>query len=779
MDTSEVRSKHRFDEVALDRYLSENIDEFPKTSSKLLVRQYNSGQSNPTFYLKKGDHEFVMRKKPPGNLLKGAHQVDREYGIQLALSKARFPVPKMVHLCRNASVIGQEFYIMEHVEGQIFRDIYSLQDVPISERKNYYYALIATLAKLHKINFHRVGLAGYGKIGGYRQRQINTWTKQYRGSNKQGNLPDIPEMEELIVWLNANIPSDPERTSIVHGDYRLDNMIFHPTKPKVVAVLDWELSTLGDPICDLAYTLIPYHWPVDVPSPFGNIDLQSLEGIPKEETLLKLYSEQAGFRFPLPHWDFYIALSFFKLAAIGQGILARYIMGNASAENSERYGEITKGLARAGLSLAKRSSMTPSVSTSLTSASEIIPVLSPQPLSEKARDTLQQVKDFIKNVVMPNETVFLQQHSEASTPWYNPPIMEEMKAKAKKQGLWNLFLPAESGFTQLEYAYMAEQMGWSPIASEVFNCSAPDTGNMEVLHLYGNDAQKEKWLRPLLDGTIRSCFGMTEPQVASSDATNMECTIKRDGNEYVINGRKWWTSGAGNPNCKFSIVMGKTGGEGTPRHKQHSMIIVPLDTPGVQKVRALRVFGNLDAPHGHFEIKFENVRVPVENLILGEGRGFEIAQGRLGPGRIHHCMRLIGLAERALEMACSRAFSRRAFRRHLAEMGVVQHQIAECRIAIEQARLLTLKAAHLIDLHGTKKARKEVAMIKIVAPRMGCNVIDTAIQIHGGGGVSNDFPLAAFYAGARSLRIADGPDEVHLSQVALRELKEQMDKAKL
>ncbi|PIK62710.1 putative acyl-CoA dehydrogenase family member 11 isoform X2 [Apostichopus japonicus] len=630
MDTTAVRSKHKFNEVSLDRYLTEQVADYPRSTSPLVVRQYTSGQSNPTFYLKKDEKEYVMRKKPPGKLLKGAHQVDREFRIQSSLSKAVYPVPKMVTLCQDHAVVGQDFYIMEHVKGRIFRDI-TLQEMPPNERKHYYYAMIAALAKLHSVNFRRIGLGNYGKIGGYRQRQIATWTKQYRASNKQGSLDDIPEMEELITWLNANNPKDAEKTTIVHGDFRLDNMIFHPTKSKVLAVLDWELSTLGDPLTDLAYSLISYHWPTDVPSPFGNSgdqDFDALEGIPKEEVLLKLYSQYAGVPYPIPNWDFYIALSFFKLAAISQGVLARFIIGNASAENADLYGQVTKGLAMAGVAVIqsckisvatalrraerfmkkilvvsrqidckqdgiKEGQARPPSVLSLTAASEIIPVLSTQPLSEKARDTLQKVKDFLKEEVFPNERVYFDQLQESSDLWSEPPIMEEMKAKAKSQGLWNLFLPSESGFGQLEYAFMAEEMGRSPIAPQVFNCSAPDTGNMEVLHLYGSKDQQQKWLRPLLDGTMRSSFGMTEPQVASSDATNMECSIEREGDSYVVNGRKWWSSGAGHPNCKFSIVMGRTGGEGTPRHKQHSMIIVPLDTPGVTKVRALQVFGNV------------------------------------------------------------------------------------------------------------------------------------------------------------------------------------------
>lgn len=376
-------------------------------------------------------------------------------------------------------------------------------------------------------------------------------------------------------------------------------------------------------------------------------------------------------------------------------------------------------------------------------------------------------------VVYPNERVYTEQLNHGKSRWRIPPVMEEMKAKAKEQGLWNLFLPESeygAGLTNLEYAPLCEIMGRSPIAPEVFNCNAPDTGNMEVLARYGSPEQKEKWLKPLLEGKIRSCFSMTEPDVASSDATNVEGRIEKDGDTYVLTARKWWSSGAGDPRCKVAIFMGKTNPD-APKHEQQSMILVPLDTPGVKIHRMLPVFGYDDAPHGHGEIEFDRVRVPASNLIWGEGKGFAIAQGRLGPGRIHHCMRLIGAAERALELMCKRVQERKAFGKKLADQGVIREWIANSRIEIEQARLLTLKAAHMMDTVGNKKARAEIAMIKVVAPNMAQRVIDRAIQAHGAAGVSEDFPLAASWAAARTLRLADGPDEVHRNAIAKLELK--------
>ncbi len=401
--------------------------------------------------------------------------------------------------------------------------------------------------------------------------------------------------------------------------------------------------------------------------------------------------------------------------------------------------------------------------------------------SPKTQALQAKLKQFMADHIYPAEQAYFDEiaaNTRAGKRWTPLQTIERLKPLAQAQGLWNLFLPVDSaaasgyegaGLTNQEYAPLAEIMGSVPWASEVFNCSAPDTGNMETIARYGSEENKARWLKPLLEGKFRSSFAMTEPDVASSDATNIETRIERVGDEYLINGRKWWTSGAGDPRCAIYIVMGKTDPQAA-RHSQQSMVLVPANTPGVTVVRPLNVFGYDDAPHGHMEVLFENVRVPVGNVLLGEGRGFEIAQGRLGPGRIHHCMRLIGLAERALELMCKRASVRIAFGKPIAAQSVTLERIANARCKIDMARLLTLKAAWMMDVAGNKFARNEIAMIKVVAPNMACEVIDWAIQVHGGGGVSDDFPLAYFYACARTLRFADGPDEVHRAAIAKWEL---------
>ena len=397
--------------------------------------------------------------------------------------------------------------------------------------------------------------------------------------------------------------------------------------------------------------------------------------------------------------------------------------------------------------------------------------------SERTMKLRREVEEFMDANIYPNEDLYYEQLNEGESRWETPPILEELKVKARAAGLWNMFLPESergAGLTNMEYTPLCEIMGKVHFAGEVFNCSAPDTGNMETIERYGTEEHKKQWLEPLLNGEIRSAFAMTEPAVASSDAMNIESRIERDGDEYVLNGRKWWTSGIGDPRCKIIIFMAKNDPKADP-YKQQSMILVPTDTPGIKVHRMLTVMGYDDAPHGHGEVEFKDVRVPVSNMLLGEGRGFEIAQGRLGPGRIHHCMRLIGVAERALELMCKRATQRTTWGKTLAERGVTQERIAQARIDIEMHRLLVLKAAYMMDTVGNKAARQEIAMIKVAAPNMALNIIDNAMQLHGGGAMSQEFPLAYMWARARALRFADGPDEVHRQQIARLELRAQQN----
>ena len=398
--------------------------------------------------------------------------------------------------------------------------------------------------------------------------------------------------------------------------------------------------------------------------------------------------------------------------------------------------------------------------------------------NDKTKELIARVEAFMDAHIYPSESVYAEQmEAFGENRWQVPAILEELKEKAKAEGLWNLFLPESErgyGLTNVEYAPLCEIMGRVGFAAEVFNCSAPDTGNMEVLERYGNDRHKKEYMEPLLEGKIRSAFLMTEPAVASSDATNIETRIERDGDEYVINGRKWWSSGVGDPRCSIAIVMGKTNPD-APLHQQQSQVLVPLDSPGIEIVRMLPVFGFDDAPHGHAEVVLKDVRVPAENLLLGEGRGFEIAQGRLGPGRIHHCMRTIGVAERALEKMCTRLLTRTAFGKRIADHSVWEQRIAEARTNIEMTRLLTMKAAYMMDTVGNKVAKSEIAQIKVAGPRIALQVIDDAIQAHGGGGVTKDFGLAKMYAGIRTLRLADGPDEVHNRTIARLEMKKYQD----
>eukprot|EP00602_Paraphysomonas_sp_CaronLab_P009780 CAMPEP_0185026830 /NCGR_PEP_ID=MMETSP1103-20130426/11335_1 /TAXON_ID=36769 /ORGANISM="Paraphysomonas bandaiensis, Strain Caron Lab Isolate" /LENGTH=698 /DNA_ID=CAMNT_0027560545 /DNA_START=514 /DNA_END=2610 /DNA_ORIENTATION=- len=689
-----------------------------------------------------------------------------------------------------------------------------------------YFNLIDTLARIHAVDVDAVGLESFGKrventdqaaTKGYIARQIKTWTRQYKATETE----NIPSMDYLIENLPRMLPTSAEPTScLVHGDYRVDNVLYKPDSDEVAAVLDWELSTLGDGLADLAYLSLCYHLSPENGFMKGlkGLDITSL-GIPSLNEAVDIYCRQLDIYTPgEPHLtandtrqilDYYLAFSLFRCTAILQGVYKRSLMGNASAANANEALEFAKLSALMGEELLMKYSKSIektsvggafSATKPLQQASaETIPnrggvndlsdirgidlFVGTGLLSSRAVDTIRKLKSFINENVMPRENEIAMAGYEGNDRWQPSPVLEELKLKARGEGLWNMFLPKETdngkfgaGFTNLEYAIMAELTGHSLIAPEVFNCSAPDTGNMEVLARYGSKEQQEAFLNPLLEGKIRSCFAMTEPSVASSDATNMEATVRVDGDDVVLNGTKWWISGAMDPRCKVAIFMGRTHGDlsSVPPHKRHSMVLVPMDAPGIEIIRPMRVMGYDDAPHGHADMKFTDVRVPKSNIILGEGRGFEIAQGRLGPGRIHHCMRIIGAAERALQLMCLRATQRVAFGKSLAEQGTIRTDIANSRVEIDQARLLCLNASHRMDVYGNKIAKDDIAAIKIVAPRMAKAVIDRSMQAHGAMGLSQDTPLAHFWTWARILQLADGPDEVHLTALAKSEIRTQV-----
>jgi alkylation response protein AidB-like acyl-CoA dehydrogenase/aminoglycoside phosphotransferase (APT) family kinase protein len=762
-----VRQGQGFDKTSLENYLKNSVSVFKGPIVEVL--QFKGGQSNPTFYFKdSAGREYVLRKKPYGKLLPSAHMVEREYRIINALNKTDVPVPKTYVLCTDNAVIGTAFYVMEYVRGRILRDI-MLEECSPEERTAIYKSMADTLAKIHNVDFKAIGLGDYAPTEKYFERQTARWSQQYLSSKTK----EIPSMNKLIEYLPKNVPKENEEVTIVHGDYRLDNLIYHPTEPRVLAVLDWELSTLGHPYADLAYNCMPYQlprFPAKVAlNGFGEFDFKK-NGIPTQDEYVALYCKLRH-KSSIPNLSYYVAFGLFRMSAILQGVYKRALQGNASSADGKAVGSFAEWFADRAWEIVNS---TDSLSIDLALFN----------FSDRVKKVRREVEEFMEQHIYPNEKKIEHEINNRQNRWQVIPLVEELKEKAKQKGLWNLFLPHAThgapGFSNLEYAIICEVTGRSAdIAPEIFNCNAPDTGNMEVLENYGNAEQKKQWLEPLLRGEIRSCFGMTEPAVASSDATNISCEAKREGDEYVINGRKWWITGAGHPNCKIMILMAKTGDKTVARHKQHSMILVPMDTPGVKIVRPLTVFNYDDAPYGHCEISLENVRVPIKNVILGEGRGFEIAQGRLGPGRIHHCMRMIGLAERALEAMVKRIHSRTTFGKKIAHHGKIMHDVATSRIEIDQARLLTLKAAHAMDLFGNKIARAEIAMIKVVAPNMACRVIDRAIQAFGAAGLCEDFPLAKAYAGARTLRLADGPDEVHINTIAKIEYEKQLKKAKL
>jgi len=798
----------------------------------------------------------VLRRQPAGARLPSAHDVAREFGVQRALGALGFPVPRVLALCRDPGVLGggSEFYLMEHVDGCVLTDP-GLRGVAPDVRRGVHLAAARTLAQLHGVRLSQArALLGEGffprrrggaaapaapaEPGDYCQRQVRRWARQYAASCAQAGWAPDPGMGRLAEALRRHALARAPAQCLVHGDFRVDNLVLDPRSlepgaaaggPRVLAVLDWELSAVGDPFSDVAYFCAFRHMPAEVtlalraPGPGGGLP----EGIPREAEFVAAYCAARGCEPPAPaDWAFYLGVSLFRAAAIVGGVGARAALGHASAANAKEVGGqgVVAALARRGLELLGPLASGPGAAARRRLAGGLgAPAPGPAPAPAPAGRTLEELRrelvQFMEERVLPAEADFVA-HSASERMWEVPPLMEELKREARARGLWNLFLPRDTaaivrqklglgsgagaglrgssgaalpldprvdlgpGLTNAEYALLCEVIGRTPFAAEVFNTNAPDSGNMETIARYGTPEQCREWLVPLLRGEIRSCFAMTEVEVASSDATNMRATVEpadapgggsEEGGRLVLSGRKWWTSGAMDPRCKLCIFMGRhldtPGGAGrAPSHRQHSMVLVPMAAPGVRIVRPLPVYGWLDAPHGHAEVHFERVMVPASAVLLGPGRGFEIAQGRLGPGRLHHCMRLVGMAERALELAAERAVRRKVFGEYLAEQGAFIADLAKRRIELEGARLLVLDAASKLDHHGNKDARVSLGIAKVAAPQAALRAIDFAVQTHGGAGVSMDTPLSYLWAGARTLRIADGPDEVHLRSIGKAEI---------
>ncbi|CCD67873.1 Acyl-CoA dehydrogenase family member 11 [Caenorhabditis elegans] len=735
------------------------------------IRKFRHGQSNPTYYIRtvRGS-QYVLRKKPSGSLLPKAHQVDREFKIMNAL-QGLVPLPKT--LLYDETTLDTSFYLMEYQKGRIFLKP-SLPELTPPERRRVYEEALKTLATIHSVDYEKVGLQDFGRTDGYMARNLKRWSDSYQMAKTE----EIQEMIKLEAYLKANLPKSGKST-IVHGDFRVDNLIIEENEIKVKGVLDWELSTIGDPLSDLATFLFVYYVPnrmILLPGlgDYSESDLHRM-GIPTIKECLELYAKYTNTEVVDPElWTYYMAFVIFRFASIIQGVYKRSQLKNASSTEASQLGPLVRKLAAEGMQMISKVHASKSYGQ-LT--------IIPSGMSLKAQKYYEIVREIIQNDVIPLEQELLEYYEEGPHRWTIPhPKIEKLKEKSKSLGAWNLFISEHidpeqkygKGLTNVEYAHICELMGRSIFAPEVFNCQAPDTGNMEVLIKYGSEEQKSKWLTPLLNGEIKSCFAMTEPDVASSDATNIQGSIVRVGNEYIINARKWFISNASHPKCRIAIFMGQVSGAKRSRNLQQSMILVPMQTEGVKIIRNTHVFGSQDAPGGHPEITFTNVRVPVGNMLLGEGKGFEIAQGRLGPGRIHHAMRLIGHAERAIDVIKDRLLTRIAFGRKLVQFDSLRKELALSRCEVEQARLLVLKAAHMIDTVGPKEAKSEIAMIKVVAPNMAISILDRAMQQQGARGLTPFTPLASFYVWARSLRIADGPDAVHLETIAKIEMKSRL-----
>eukprot|EP00798_Chlamydomonas_sp_ICE-L_P009959 gene9959-7835_t len=788
-----VREAHALDGSRLLNFLRTALPHIVSPSSSLEILQFSHGQSNPTYLLQLspaasgGDVKLVLRKKPGGKILASAHAVEREHQVLSALSHGtKVPVPQPVLLCEDSSVLGTPFYVMEFANGHVFLDP-NLPQCDASTRRQLFSRMVSTLASLHSVDASSLNLPNnFGRHTNYCQRQLTRWSRQYYASVPQA-MPQMvkamPQMVKLISWLEGHIPAEdaqPSHPTVCHGDYRLDNLVFDQNTDgsgfQVRAVLDWELCTLGNPLADLAYNCMMYHLPAGFDA-LAHLNKNSSlpEGVPTEKEYLQMYCKMRGIQAPSPEdWAFYLALSLFRLSAIVAGVQARNKQGNASSAHADVLSSdaVVQALAETALGIISRASVSYGAASpsARSAAAPAMGVVTPAPLSgaigaaeilgglsPKVLDLRERLLYFMEEYVYPTEEV-LEAHALSDKRWEIHPMVEELKEKAKVMGLWNLWLPAYLG---QKLTHLLPLSAGNAVDQKL----APPPASRPLSQFLWPSLQMLLWL---LSAATNIASSITRKPDGCYILSESSITRQPDGT-YILSGVKWWTSGACDPRCAICIFMGKTDTSALP-HLQQSMILVPMAACGVKMIRPMMVFGYDDAPHGHAEVHFNDVRVAGSNMLLGEGRGFEIAQGRLGPGRLHHCERLVGASERAIEIMAKRALQRVVFGEPLAKKGGFQAALGAARIDVDSSRLLVLAAAAALDKMGNKGARGALAIAKIAAPNAALRVIDASIQAHGGAGVSQDFPLARLYAAARTLRIADGPDEVHMGTIAKLEL---------